>query len=93
VIAKPNLHREILLLHGFVLWISPTTLQVPSGSFFQTVTWLTTIVTNAARMQLRRRRGYFSLDEQQVEDGLIFSERLPGFEAKSRRSLFRVGST
>jgi RNA polymerase sigma-70 factor (ECF subfamily) len=43
----------------------------------QLSTWLTTIVTNAARMQLRRRRGYFSLDEQQGEDGLTFSERLP----------------
>jgi RNA polymerase sigma-70 factor (ECF subfamily) len=40
-------------------------------------TWLTTIVTNAAR-QLRRRRGrYLSLEEQQGEDGLTFSERLP----------------
>jgi RNA polymerase sigma-70 factor (ECF subfamily) len=40
-------------------------------------TWLTTIVVNAARMQLRRRRGYFSLDEQQGEDGFTFSQRLP----------------
>jgi RNA polymerase sigma-70 factor (ECF subfamily) len=40
-------------------------------------TWLTTIVINAAR-QLRRRRGrYLSLEEQQGEDGLTFSERLP----------------
>jgi RNA polymerase sigma-70 factor (ECF subfamily) len=39
-------------------------------------TWLTTIVTNAARMQLRRRRS-LSLDEQQGKDGLTFSERLP----------------
>jgi RNA polymerase sigma-70 factor (ECF subfamily) len=44
----------------------------------QLSTWLTTIVTNAARMQLRRRRGdYSSLDEQQGEDGLTMSERLP----------------
>ena len=44
----------------------------------QLSTWLTTIVTNAARMQLRRRRGsYLSLDEQQGEDGLTLSERLP----------------
>jgi RNA polymerase sigma-70 factor (ECF subfamily) len=44
----------------------------------QLSTWLTTIVTNAARMQLRRRRGgYLSLDEQQGEDGLTISERLP----------------
>jgi RNA polymerase sigma-70 factor (ECF subfamily) len=40
------------------------------------LTWLTVIVTNAARMQLRRRRGHLSLDEQQAEDGLTFSERL-----------------
>jgi RNA polymerase sigma-70 factor (ECF subfamily) len=44
----------------------------------QLSTWLTTIVTNAARMQLRHRRGgHLSLDEQQGEDGLTFSERLP----------------
>jgi len=44
----------------------------------QLSTWLTAIVTNAARMQLRRRRGsYLSLDEQQGEDGLTLSERLP----------------
>jgi RNA polymerase sigma-70 factor (ECF subfamily) len=44
----------------------------------QLSTWLTTIVTNAARMQLRRRRGsYLSLDEEQGEDGLTLSERLP----------------
>jgi len=44
----------------------------------QLSTWLTTIVTNAARMQLRRRRGsYLSLDEEQGQDGLTFSERLP----------------
>ena len=44
----------------------------------QLSTWLTTIVTNVARMQLRRRRGgYLSLDEKQGEEGLTFSERLP----------------
>jgi RNA polymerase sigma-70 factor (ECF subfamily) len=44
----------------------------------QLSTWLTTIVTNAARMQLRRRRGgYLSLDEKLGEDGLTFSEQLP----------------
>src|ERR1700678_3196518 len=43
----------------------------------QLSTWLTTIVTNAARMHLRRRRvSYLSLDEEQGEDGLRFSERL-----------------
>ena len=40
-------------------------------------TWLMAIVTNAARMQLRRRQsGYFSLDQEQGEEGLTFSERL-----------------
>ena len=44
----------------------------------QLSTWLTTIVINAARMQLRRRRGsYLSLHEERGEDGLTFSERLP----------------
>jgi RNA polymerase sigma-70 factor (ECF subfamily) len=42
----------------------------------QLSTWLTTIVTNAARMQLRRRGSYLSLDEEQGEDGLTFSDRL-----------------
>jgi RNA polymerase sigma-70 factor (ECF subfamily) len=43
----------------------------------QLSTWLTAIVTNAARMKLRRRDSYLSLDEQQGEDGLTMSERLP----------------
>jgi RNA polymerase sigma-70 factor (ECF subfamily) len=43
----------------------------------QLSTWLTTIVTNAARMKLRRRDSYLSLDQEQGEDGLTFSERLP----------------
>jgi RNA polymerase sigma-70 factor (ECF subfamily) len=56
----------------------------------QLSTWLTTIVTNAARMQLRRRRGgYLSLDEQQGEDGLTLSERL----ADSRPGQEEVCST
>jgi len=42
----------------------------------QLSTWLTTIVINAARMKLRRRDSYLSLDEEQGEDGLTFSERL-----------------
>ena len=43
----------------------------------QISTWLTAIVTNAARMQLRRRRGtYLSLDQQSGEDGLALSEQL-----------------
>src|SRR5260370_33881052 len=33
----------------------------------QLSTWLMTIVTNAALMQLRRRSGYFSLDQEQGE--------------------------
>lgn len=41
-------------------------------------TWLTAIVINAARLQLRRRRGvYVSLEQQSGEDGLSFSEQLP----------------
>jgi len=56
----------------------------------QLSTWLATIVTNAARMQLRRRRGsYLSLDEEQGEDGLTFSERL----ADSKPSPEEVCST
>jgi RNA polymerase sigma-70 factor (ECF subfamily) len=43
----------------------------------QLSTWLTTIVTNAALMKLRRRDSYLSLDEEQGEDGVTFSERLP----------------
>jgi RNA polymerase sigma-70 factor (ECF subfamily) len=43
----------------------------------QLSTWLMTIVTNAALMQLRRRRsGYFSLDQEPPEEGLTFSEKL-----------------
>src|SRR5580704_7588403 len=43
----------------------------------QLSTWLMTIVTNAALMQLRRRRsGYFSVDQEQGEEGVTFSERL-----------------
>jgi RNA polymerase sigma-70 factor (ECF subfamily) len=45
----------------------------------QLSTWLTAIVTNAARMQLRRRHrsNFVSLEEQKGEDGLTFSEKLP----------------
>jgi RNA polymerase sigma-70 factor (ECF subfamily) len=45
----------------------------------QLSTWLTAIVTNAARMQLRRRRrgSYLTLEEPKGEDGLTFSETLP----------------
>jgi RNA polymerase sigma-70 factor (ECF subfamily) len=54
-------------------------------------TWLTAIVTNAARMQLRRRRGvYVSLEQPEPEDGLALSERLaasePGPEELCRTS-------
>ena len=42
----------------------------------QLSTWLTTIITNAARMQLHRRSSHLSLDEEQGEDGLTFSEQL-----------------
>jgi RNA polymerase sigma-70 factor, ECF subfamily len=44
----------------------------------QLSTWLMTIVNNAARMQLRRRRrDSLSLDQEQGEGGFTFSERLP----------------
>ncbi len=54
-------------------------------------TWLAAIVTNAARMQLRRRRVvYVSLEQQELEDGLALSERLaasePGPEELCRTS-------
>ncbi len=43
----------------------------------QISTWLAAIVTNAARMQLRRRRVvYVSLEQHELEDGLALSERL-----------------
>jgi RNA polymerase sigma-70 factor, ECF subfamily len=55
----------------------------------QLSTWLTTIVTNAARMQLRRRRAsYLSLDEEQGEDGLTFSERLPDSKPSPEEACF-----
>lgn len=43
-------------------------------------TWLAAIVTNASRMQLRRRRRYLSLDEQQGQDGLTISEQIPDWK-------------
>ena len=44
----------------------------------QISTWLTTIVTNAALMKLRQRRGvWLSLEQPNREDGLTFSEVLP----------------
>lgn len=44
----------------------------------QLSTWLMAIVINAARMQLRRRRGsYLPLEQQQGEEGFTLSERLP----------------
>ena len=44
----------------------------------QISTWLTTIVTNAALMKLRQRRGvWLSLEQPNREDGLAFSEVLP----------------
>jgi RNA polymerase sigma-70 factor (ECF subfamily) len=40
--------------------------------------WLTAIVINVARMQLRRRRGvHLSFDEQYGEENLALSERFP----------------
>lgn len=44
----------------------------------QVSTWLTTILTNAALMKLRQRRGvWLSLEPQNKEDGLTFSEVIP----------------
>ena len=44
----------------------------------QISSWFTKIVINAAKMQLRRRRGiYLSLEEPQGQDGLTLSEKLP----------------
>lgn len=44
----------------------------------QISTWLTTIVTNAALMKLRQRRGvWLSLEQPNREDGLTFSDVLP----------------
>lgn len=40
-------------------------------------TWLAAIVTNTSRMQLRRRRGHLSLEEQWGEDGLSIAEQIP----------------
>jgi RNA polymerase sigma-70 factor, ECF subfamily len=56
----------------------------------QLSTWLMTIVTNTALMQLRRRHsGDFSLDQEQGEEGFTFSERL----ADSKPSPEEVCST
>ena len=54
----------------------------------QRSTWLTTIVTKAALMKLRRRDSYLSLDEEQGEDGLTFSERLPDSKPSSEEVCF-----
>jgi RNA polymerase sigma-70 factor, ECF subfamily len=44
----------------------------------QMSSWLIAIVTNVARMQLRRRRGiHLSFDERYGEESLALSERLP----------------
>jgi RNA polymerase sigma-70 factor (ECF subfamily) len=55
-------------------------------------TWLTTIVTNAARMQLRRRgRVHLSLDQHFGEDDLAFSERLPDTKPGPEEICFSSG--
>ena len=57
----------------------------------QLSTWLMTIVTNAARIQLRRRHsGYFSLDQEQGEEGLTFSERLADSKPSPEEVCFTV---
>jgi RNA polymerase sigma-70 factor, ECF subfamily len=65
-------------------------------------TWLTSIVINAARMKLRRRRGvWLSLEQPQGEDGLALSERIPDlkpspedacFASEARARLLEVSS-
>jgi RNA polymerase sigma-70 factor (ECF subfamily) len=56
-------------------------------------TWLTTIVTNAARMQLRRRgRVHLSLDQHFGEDDLAFSERLPDTKPGPEEICFSSGA-
>lgn len=51
--------------------------------------WLTAIVINVARMELRRRRGtHVSLEEQQGEDGLPLSERLADSKPNPEQVLF-----
>src|ERR1700738_5322935 len=57
----------------------------------QLSTWLMTIVTNAALMQLRRRhRGYFSLDQEQGEERLTFSARLADSKPSPEEVCFTV---
>jgi len=57
----------------------------------QLSSWLMTIVTNAALMKLRRRHsGYFSLDEEQGEEGLKFSERLADSKPSPEEVCFTV---
>jgi len=64
----------------------------------QMSSWLTAIVINAARVQLRRRRGFhLSVEQQNGEEALALSERLPDLKpspeqacwtAEARRRLF-----
>jgi RNA polymerase sigma-70 factor (ECF subfamily) len=55
----------------------------------QMSTWLSAIVTNAALMQLRRRRDiHLSLDQQHGEEGLVLSERLPDSKPTPEEACF-----
>jgi RNA polymerase sigma-70 factor (ECF subfamily) len=55
----------------------------------QMSTWLSAIVTNAALMQLRRRRDiHISLDQQHGEEGLALSERLPDSKPTPEEACF-----
>ena len=55
----------------------------------QISTWLTAIVTNAALMQLRRRRDiHMSIDQQHEEKGLALSERLPDSKPSPEEACF-----
>jgi RNA polymerase sigma-70 factor (ECF subfamily) len=52
-------------------------------------TWLTSIVINAARMKLRRRRGvWLSLEQPHAEDGLTLAERIPDSKPSPEEACF-----
>src|SRR3989442_2826910 len=57
----------------------------------QLSTWLMTIVTNAALMQLRHRHsGHFTLGQEQGEEGLTFLERLADSKPSPEEVCFTV---
>ena len=71
-----------------MLWYPLTSTWRSSGQA-QMSTWLSAIVTNAALMQLRRRRDiHISLDQQHGEEGLALSERLPDSKPTPEEACF-----